>query len=196
MTSLAEMPGGCGFVPAGVVDGVIPFILADRRALLIFATPSAFMDGSAPVHLDMAGADLRWLNTGRAPVLLDHARTTDCVVGVVEAAWIDGHARACAVVRFGASSRATEAWADVQAGVLCNVSMGYAMEDGAARPDGGLSVRRWQPFELSLCALPKCVDAHVKVRGLSHDQARAFYAERDRARAAEAATAASVACPA
>ena len=184
----ADAPSG-GFVLAGVVDGVVPFILPDRRALLIFATAGAFRDGSIPVYLDMRGADLQWLNSGHAPVLVDHIRTTDCVVGVVEAAWVKDDATALAVVRFGASSRATEAWADVQAGVLCNVSMGFAMSGLTQEREGAVFVKRWQPFELSLCALPKCLDAHVKVRGLSHEDARAFYAERDRSRAAAEARA-------
>jgi len=59
-----------------------------------------------------------------------------------------------------------------------SVSMGFTMSTLTPEREGAVFVRRWQPFELSLCALPKCLDAHVKVRGLSHEDARACGASR------------------
>lgn len=100
--------------------------------------------------------DLSPLESGRAPLLVDHVQSVDSQVGVVERAWIeDGRGRA--VVRFGKSARADEILARVRDGELSGVSVGY--EITALAPAGeqdGMPVLRaqWRPFEITLCPVP------------------------------------------
>ena len=133
-----------------------------RRAVLRFASavPGWGLDG-APALLDMAGADLSLLNSGRAPLLLDHYQDFGSVVGVVERAWIEGDA-AFASVRFAESvARGREAWELVREGVLSNVSMGFSALRVADADPRRCRVRWWRPFELSLCAVPADWKARV-----------------------------------
>lgn len=147
-------------LPAG--DVARPSRRSKRRAVLRFASavPGWGLDG-APALLDMAGADLSLLNSGRAPLLLDHCQDFGSVVGVVERAWIEGEA-AFASVRFAASvARGREAWELVREGVLSNVSMGFSLLRVADADPRRCRVRWWRPFELSLCALPADWKARV-----------------------------------
>lgn len=143
-------------------DAVRPPRRSKRRAVLRFASavPGWGYDGT-PALLDMAGADLSLLNSGRAPLLLDHCQDFGSVVGVVERAWIEGDA-AFAAVRFaGSVARGREAWELVREGVLSNVSMGFSLLRVADADPRRCRVRWWRPFELSLCAVPADWKARV-----------------------------------
>jgi hypothetical protein len=61
------LAGGCGFVPAGVVDGIIPFTLADRRAFYAERGRARAAEAAhvAPVLAEVAGAQPQAL----APIL-------------------------------------------------------------------------------------------------------------------------------
>lgn len=135
------------------------------RALLCVITTRAVLGRHREPRgycLDMATADLSLLNSGRAPVLLDHCRLVSSLVGVVERAWTD--ADACyAVIRFGSSPRCLEVARLVQEGVLTNVSVGTEStlgkwEDGTGAP----RATWWRPFEVSLCTVPKDWGARVQ----------------------------------
>jgi hypothetical protein len=103
----------------------------------------------------MAGLDLALLNSGRAPVLLDHYRTCDCLVGVVEQAWVEDGESCYAILRLAETENATRIWSLVRGRFLCNVSIGfrgrYELEPGTR------GARRWTrclPFEISFVTLP------------------------------------------
>lgn len=144
-------------------DGIIlPHEVEARRVALCFAS-SAVMDDytGKPWRLDMAGADLSLLNSGRAPLLSDHYQAVDGMLGVVESAWIDGE-QAMAVARFAATPRALEAWTLVRDGFLQNVSMGFICEEPRQYDAEASEIcRRWRPYEISLVAVPRNWKAQV-----------------------------------
>ncbi|HNI24131.1 MAG TPA: hypothetical protein PLK47_15145, partial [Plasticicumulans sp.] len=124
-----------------------------------------FLDDPYTEQLDMAGADLSRLNAG-APLLNSHDDwTLTDIIGVVERAWIEaGEGRA--VVRFSEREDVAGIVADVAAGIIRNVSVGYSVEeyhvverDGA--PDTYTAVR-WTPLELSLVPIPADPSAQVR----------------------------------
>lgn len=99
-----------------------------------------------------------WLESGRAPLLLDHEWGQQ--IGVVQSAEIGADRKGRAVVRFGKSGLADEVWGDVRDGIRSNVSVGYfinrmILEEGGAddTPDR-YRVIDWEPFELSIVAVP------------------------------------------
>lgn len=124
-----------------------------------------FLDDPYTEQLDMAGADLSRLNAG-APLLNSHDDwTLTDIIGVVERAWIEaGEGRA--VVRFSEREDVAGIVADVAAGIIRNVSVGYSVEeyhvverDGA--PDTYTAVR-WTPLEISLVPIPADPSAQVR----------------------------------
>ena len=111
-------------------------------------------------HEDGA-ADLSRLNSGHAPLLLDHDLTKQ--IGVIERTYLDQADRKLrSVVRFGKSALAQEVYQDVKDGIRSNVSIGYqirTMED--KRADGTVGISSWLPYEASIVSVP--ADAGVGV---------------------------------
>ncbi len=111
-------------------------------------------------HNDGA-ADLSRLNSGHAPLLLDHDLTKQ--IGVIERTYLDQSDRKLrSVVRFGKSALAQEVYQDVKDGIRSNVSIGYQirqMED--KRADGTVGISSWLPYEASIVSVP--ADAGVGV---------------------------------
>lgn len=91
------------------------------------------------------------LNDG-GPLLLHHDSRDQ--IGVIEKAWIEkGKGRA--VVRFGKSARAEEAFQDVLDGIRRNVSVGYRIEKYEEDEENRtITATRWEPFEVSLVPVP------------------------------------------
>lgn len=106
--------------------------------------------------------DLSFLNSGRAPLLLDHDPQKQ--IGVVESVELDGSARRLrATVRFGKNGLAKEAFDDVVDGIRANISVGYAvnkMEKDSKREDTYV-VKSWRPVEASLVSIPADVTVGV-----------------------------------
>ena len=68
--------------------------------------------------------NMEFINSGRAPLLLDHDMTKQ--IGVIEDFRLDETAkRTIAVVRFGKSRLASEVFEDVKDGIRMNISVGY-----------------------------------------------------------------------
>jgi hypothetical protein len=149
-------------------EGVIqPHDAEARRALICFSSEMGTDDCryDALCRIDMAGADLSLLNSGRAPLLADHANFIDAILGVIESAWIGGD-KAFAVARFASTPRALEAWGLVRDGILGNISMGFNYPQPADGEDVTPTnrprhIRRWRPHEVSLVAVPGNWQAHV-----------------------------------
>ena len=107
------------------------------------------------VH-DEDAIDLKFLRSGRAPLLLDHDPRKQ--IGVVESVHLDetDH-RLRAVVRFGRNGLASEVFSDVEDGIRANVSIGYRIADieQADDEDGAVfRVTAWQPLEVSIVSIP------------------------------------------
>ncbi|MFS9668713.1 HK97 family phage prohead protease, partial [Klebsiella pneumoniae] len=77
---------------------------------------------------------LDFLNSGRAPLLLDHDMEKQ--IGVVERVELDEDARRLrAEVRFGKSALASEVFDDVTDGIRQNISVGYRIDGRINRDD-------------------------------------------------------------
>jgi HK97 family phage major capsid protein/HK97 family phage prohead protease len=99
------------------------------------------------------------------PLLLDH--DTRNHVGVIESVEISPDRVGRAVVRFGRSAAAEEAFNDVKDGIRRHVSVGYRVhkmrleEEGAEGKDSTYRVTDWEPLEVSIVAVP--ADATVGI---------------------------------
>ena len=116
------------------------------------ATATPVMRGNLAEVLDCspAGVDLT-----RAPLPLivahDQSRLS---VGLVENLTATGD-RVTGQVRFGTSPEAQQIKADVQAGVIRSLSVGYALlDEGQLSADGKAMSYRWMPYEVSLVSVP------------------------------------------
>ena len=119
------------------------------------------------LSLDPAAVDLTFLRG--APVLNNHDRYSgvQSVLGVVECASVDG-SRGEAVVRFGTRPEVQGIVADVRAGVIRNVSVGYTVEQWQESRDNGARVKtavRWTPREISFVPLGADPAAQVRTLG-------------------------------
>jgi len=104
-----------------------------------------------------------------APVLNNHDRYSgvEAILGVVENAQVDGK-RGEAVVRFGRRPEVQGIVADVRAGVIRNVSVGYTVEQWQESRDNGARVKtavRWTPREISFVPLGADPAAQVRTLG-------------------------------
>jgi hypothetical protein len=101
--------------------------------------------------------DMARLNNG-APLLNTHGQyDLRDVIGVVDRAWLkDG--KGYASVRFSSRDDVEPFWRDVQAGIIRNVSVGYAVRTYEITEKAGeMPVYRatdWEPMELSLVPVP------------------------------------------
>lgn len=111
--------------------------------------------------VDLSGAEIDYLNSGRAPYLDAHnARSNDAVLGVIEAGSVEineAESYGDATVRFGRGARATERFEAMADGINVNVSMGFNIleqeETREADPKRGvtqqITARRWEIKEIS-----------------------------------------------
>ncbi len=112
-------------------------------------------------HSDDA-VDLSRMNSGHAPLLLDHDMTKQ--IGVVERTYLDqSERRLRAVVRFGKGALAREIYDDVKDGIRSNVSIGYQIREMEPKNerDGTVAISGWVPYEASIVSVP--ADASVGV---------------------------------
>lgn len=115
------------------------------------------------------------LNNG-APVLNTHSSySLDDVIGVVERAWIES-GEGKAIIRFSEREDVSDIIADVKAGILRNISVGYAIhrQEQVDSADEQYPVYRavdWEPFELSLVPIPADAGAQVRSAATAERQA-------------------------
>jgi len=97
--------------------------------------------------------DLSFLNSGRAPLLLDH--DPEKQVGIIESVELDGSARRLrATARFGKSQLASEALQDVADGIKQNISIGYSIGKLERKDKDTFVAKSWKPMEASLVSIP------------------------------------------
>jgi len=90
--------------------------------------------------------DLDFLNSGRAPLLLDH--DPEQQIGVIESVELDGSARRLrATVRFGKNGLAREVFDDVVDGIRANVSIGYSIGKMERKGKDEYRAVSWRPVE-------------------------------------------------
>jgi len=99
--------------------------------------------------------NMEFINSGRAPLLLDHDMTKQ--IGVIEDFRLDETAkRTIAVVRFGKSRLASEVFEDVKDGIRMNISVGYRVNKLMRIKDSKEVAYRaaWSPMEVSSVSVP------------------------------------------
>jgi len=101
--------------------------------------------------------DLSFLNSGNAPLLLDH--DPERQIGVIESVNLDSSARRLrATVRFSKGQLGSEVYDDVRDGIRNNVSIGYRIgqmeRDEKAEGGNTYRVRAWTPLEASIVSIP------------------------------------------
>lgn len=137
---------------------------AARTVALAFSSESPYERSWGVEVLDhqRSSVKLGRLESG-GPLLLDHDSRD--IVGVVESVQIDADRVGRAVVRFGRSARADEAFRDVVDGIRRNVSVGYVIHDAVQEGERSgtpiFRVTQWEPYEVSFVSVP--ADASVGV---------------------------------
>lgn len=128
----------------------------NRTARLTFSSETPVDRGDVLEVLDHSEGSVRLGRlTSKAAVLINHDSNQQ--VGVVESASIQGR-RGSAVVRFGKSKQAEEAFQDVKDGIRTLISVQYVVHKSKAeqREDGRTVVRvtDWEPLEISIVSIP------------------------------------------
>ena len=106
---------------------------------------------------DERSIDLSFLNSGNAPLLLDH--DPERQIGVIESVNLDSSARRLrATVRFSKGALGSEVLDDVRDGIRKNVSIGYRIgrmeRDEKAAGGNTYRARAWTPMEASIVSIP------------------------------------------
>jgi HK97 family phage major capsid protein len=101
--------------------------------------------------------DLDFMESGRAPLLLNH--NPEVQIGVIQSASLDATERKSrSVVRFGKGELASEILADVNDKIRTNISVGYTVNNLEKQDEqrDGTDVYRaeWTPMEISLVSIP------------------------------------------
>lgn len=128
-------------------------------------TVEASLSSEQPVYRQGLGDEVLThtpdaVDLSRAPLPLITAHDHQTIpVGIVEGLRIVGN-KLRGTLRFGTSERASELWADVKAGIVRNLSIGYQILDHV-QEGNTFRVTRWQPYEISIVAIP--ADATVGI---------------------------------
>jgi HK97 family phage major capsid protein/HK97 family phage prohead protease len=131
----------------------------DRRVRMSISSekPVERSYGMEILDHDERSIDLSFLNSGNAPLLLDH--DPERQIGVIESVNLDTSARRLrATVRFSKSALGSEVLDDVRDGIRKNVSIGYRVgrmeHDDKAKGGNTYRARVWTPMEASIVSIP------------------------------------------
>ena len=127
----------------------------ERRVRIVMSTENPVERGYGKEVLDHSSesVDLSWMNSGRAPLLLDHDMSQH--IGVIESVELDSDERKVrAMVRFGRSELAEEVFQDVKDGIRQNISVGYAVNKMEREGKDTYRVKSWRPMEASVVSIP------------------------------------------
>jgi HK97 family phage major capsid protein len=135
----------------------------DRRVSMSISSemPVGRSYGEEVLDHNPQSIDLSFLNSGRAPLLMDH--DPERQIGVIESVSLDGSARKLrATVRFGKSALASEVYGDVADLIRGNVSIGYSIAKMVKENDGRTyRATDWRPVEVSIVSIPADVSVGV-----------------------------------
>ncbi len=126
---------------------------------------------------DASEVDMSRISGGAAPLLWGHdAHSRDAHIGIVEKATLKG-GKAYAEVRLSQRNDLADLWADIQAGIIRNVSVGYNISErtlvrAVSNGPSEYRVTRWQPVEISLVSTP--ADMGVGIGRAATDSATRF----------------------
>jgi len=144
----------------------------EKRTVLVGVSSEAPVERSFGLEVidhSRENMNLDFLNSGRAPLLLNHDMEQQ--IGVVESVELDENARRLrARVRFGKGERASEVFDDVADGIRQNISVGYRIDSRVERENDPEDYYRvaTTPMEISFVPLPADQSSQVGVgRSLS-----------------------------
>lgn len=123
----------------------------------VLATDTPIDRGDYKEVLDHAPASIDLTRAAQGLALLmfhDQSRP----VGRIEAIKSDGRALR-GMARFGSSPEAQQALADVEAGILPSLSVGYRINDSTPEPGNVVRVLSWEPLEASIVPVPADIGA-------------------------------------
>lgn len=131
-------------------------VVDERRVMMSISSEMPVERNFGVEVLDHApeSIDLSFLNSGRAPLLLDH--DAERQIGVIESVNLDGSARRLrATVRFSKNALAQEIYSDVADNIRGNVSIGYSINKMVKEKDGRTyRATSWRPVEASIVSIP------------------------------------------
>lgn len=109
------------------------------------------------LSLDPKHVDMSRLNTGMAPITLDHIRYTERTIGTIQSPRLTPEGLFAAAHRYE-DGAAAEAWAKVDAKVLGNLSVEVAINDQIDVTPKGEKLKRfraidWEPQAVSIVAV-------------------------------------------
>jgi len=135
-----------------------------RTVELVFASETPVERYWGVEILDCGANSVRTTRLSRGcNLVMDHDIRD--VVAVVESFSFGADRKLRAVVRFGKSARAGEVFADVVDGIRQNVSVGYLIHKAVLESEnegmGTYRVTDWEPYELTLTAVPADIEAGV-----------------------------------
>ncbi len=145
--------------------------------------------------------DMSFMNSGTAPLLLDHDMTK--VIGKIEEFKLDEEQRrTVAIVRFGKSELAESIFQDVLDGIRNNISIGYSitkMERDHSKEHGDYIRASFRPVEASVIAVPadetvgigrsKNKQTHIEVKQVENENNQDVNLDEVRSQASDAAKA-------
>ncbi|MEN6486355.1 MAG: phage major capsid protein [Syntrophobacteraceae bacterium] len=110
------------------------------------------------------------VDLSRAPLpLITSHNDSELPVGIVENIQVSG-GKLRGTLRFGSSTRASEVWQDVKAGILRNISIGYIPVKSEPNGADSYRVTRWMPYEASLLAAPADPTVGINKRSLEDEK--------------------------
>jgi len=134
----------------------------NRRFWITFSSeePAERFYGLEILDHKHGSVQLDWLNSGSAPLLLDHDTTKQ--IGVIEAAELTGDGKARAKVRFSKSALAESIYRDVLDGIRSNISVGYRYlqtdiileKEAKGSKPAVFRIKTWEPLEISVVSIP------------------------------------------
>ena len=131
----------------------------DRTVDVIFSSDEVveMWFGSEQLLHGKDNVDLSYFNSKMSPLLIDHRRSSDYQIGVIESAFVDGK-NGFAKVRFGESARADEYFKDVTSGIRSCISVGYLVKEWEVQnfntKDETWVATKWTPREISFVTFP------------------------------------------
>ena len=135
----------------------------DRRVSMSISSEAPVIRSYGEEVLDHKpeSIDLSFINSGRAPLLLDH--DPEKQIGVIESVSLDASARKLrATVRFSKNALASEVYSDVADNIRGNVSIGYSIAKMVKENNGTVyRATSWRPMEASIVSIPADVTVGV-----------------------------------
>jgi hypothetical protein len=171
VSSACEIEGRTFTLPSSVVA-----LDREARAAVAFITDGAMRFGQDVIEHSMSAGsvDLSLVRHGRCPLLSQHYRTIDSLLGQVIAAEVHGPVMHC-IARFARGPEADRLWDMLQDGFPLSLSVGgeiaHAEEVVTSAGSRAFRVTRWKLEELSVVVFGKDKAAFMRSLGPDEDAA-------------------------